>query len=633
MSQTSGGSGGIQDSTAGRLAFAKPWEFLKPVPLGAAYIVFVVAALAVAYVCAVLVLYEPPIFAEELSWDPVVICVAALVPAVALWISFWRVGTAVKRGSPRTYGYFSVGMTFLATCIVWSTVLVRDTGKGHGLLLLPVILILWVIQVCMAINTYNCLCGLAHIASQGKRDSLRAFFSERRESPELPLVHVYLHPSVYALSVSAVGTLILIPELLWLNGGWVRYAEEFQIVLATVVLRDFALAAVTAASLVWYQSGLAHLRRIAGASKTAQPTRREGRGLQVQHLPEESGTLRDDRSVIAKSAAAGEGELEKGRDEIGKLEGVERQDDFGEIIGGSPAVVKFTKQIERVKDTDTAVLITGETGVGKDLIARAIHDHGARHNAPFVTANLAGFPDTALESELFGHERGAFTGAVDRKKGKFELADRGTIFLDEVGDLNETCQMRLLRVLEHGEFERMGGTRTLRVDVRVIAATNRDLRRALKDGIFRQDLYYRLKEFHIEIPPLRERKEDIPALVDHFCKKLGKPKTRFTSAAMDRLLTHEWPGNIRDLRNCIKRALHSAKDNVVGVAEIDIEDLEIQPELLYREDSEEQLMIRALKESRSSKDARRKLKMRKSTFYDKLKRYGIRPKDFLRGGE
>jgi len=326
-------------------------------------------------------------------------------------------------------------------------------------------------------------------------------------------------------------------------------------------------------------------------------------------------------------------ELERTKRKIEKLQKKKREDDFGEIIGKSWAVRKLVEQIQRVKDSDATVLITGETGVGKDLIARVIHDHGNRHDGLFVTANLAGFPDTALESELFGHEKGAFTGAVERKEGKFKLADRGTIFLDEVGDLNETCQMRLLRVLEHGEFERLGGTVTLRVDVRVIAATNRDLRRGVKERTFRQDLYYRVNKFHIEIPPLRERKEDIPALVDHFCEQLGKPRMQFASAVMDRLLTHEWPGNIRELKDCVERAIPGAKANVVGAADIDTADLEMEPELLRREDSEEQLMLRALKGSRRSEEARRKLKMPKSTFYDKLKKYGIRPKDFLRRGE
>jgi transcriptional regulator with PAS, ATPase and Fis domain len=210
-------------------------------------------------------------------------------------------------------------------------------------------------------------------------------------------------------------------------------------------------------------------------------------------------------------------------------------------------------QILKVAPTDTTVLISGESGTGKELIATAIYEQSLRKGKPFVKVNCVAIPEGLLESELFGHERGAFTGAVAQKKGKFELADTGTIFLDEIGDMPAATQAKLLRVLQEREFERVGGSQTIPVDVRIIAATNKHLTEMVKSGAFREDLFYRLSVFNIHLPALRERREDIPALMEHFLEKTGKP-LEVSSQAMKLLLSHSWPGNIRELQNIIERA-------------------------------------------------------------------------------
>src|SRR5271168_941745 len=215
--------------------------------------------------------------------------------------------------------------------------------------------------------------------------------------------------------------------------------------------------------------------------------------------------------------------------------------------------------VDRVAQTNSTVLLCGESGVGKDLIARAIHQRSRRSKGPMLKINSTAIPESLLESELFGYERGAFTGAVGSKPGKFELADGGTLFLDEIGDVPPAVQVKLLRVLQEREFERLGGTKTVKVDVRLVAATNRDLRAALEDGTFREDLYYRLNVVPINIPPLRDHKEDIPALAAMFLQKFaqssGKAVQTNSPAALDRLMRFEWPGNVRELENVIERAV------------------------------------------------------------------------------
>jgi DNA-binding NtrC family response regulator len=239
----------------------------------------------------------------------------------------------------------------------------------------------------------------------------------------------------------------------------------------------------------------------------------------------------------------------------------EREEQFGHygIVGRSRAMQEVIRRAELVAGTKSTVLITGETGTGKELVARAIHDRSAQRDMPLIKVNCAAIPETLLESELFGHVRGAFTGATTTKKGKFGLADGGTIFLDEIGTMNPTLQSKLLRVLQEREIEPLGSERTEKIDVRVIAATNRDLRQMVADGKFQEDLFYRLNVIPIEIPPLRERRDDIPALIEHFVRKhaqrIGRRVDRIDDGVLAGLQQYDWPGNVRELENTIERAV------------------------------------------------------------------------------
>ena len=245
------------------------------------------------------------------------------------------------------------------------------------------------------------------------------------------------------------------------------------------------------------------------------------------------------------------------------------------IVSRSPKMQEVLATVERVAPTNSTVLLGGESGVGKDLIARAIHEKSRRASGPFLKINSTAIPENLLESELFGFEKGAFTGAVASKPGKFELADKGTLFLDEIGDVPPATQVKLLRVLQEREFERLGGTKTIKVDVRLIAATNRDLRAALEQGTFREDLYYRLNVVPIDIAPLRERKEDIPELVNLFITRFatdsGKAVASIAPAAMQILINYHWPGNVRELQNIIERACALAKGSVLEPADIHLD--------------------------------------------------------------
>jgi len=251
----------------------------------------------------------------------------------------------------------------------------------------------------------------------------------------------------------------------------------------------------------------------------------------------------------------------------------EQFDHYG-IIGRSRAMEQIIQRAERVAETKSTVLITGETGTGKELIARAIHDRSAQRDMPLIKVNCAAIPESLLESELFGHVRGAFTGATTTKKGKFALADGGTIFLDEIGTISLTVQSKLVRVLQEREFEPLGAERTERVDVRVIAATNRDLRRMVSDGTFQEDLFYRLNVIPIELPPLRERREDVPLLVEHFVAKhaqrIGRRIERIDDSVVAALQQYEWPGNVRELENTIERAVVLSTDPVITAQTISV---------------------------------------------------------------
>ena len=248
---------------------------------------------------------------------------------------------------------------------------------------------------------------------------------------------------------------------------------------------------------------------------------------------------------------------------------------FGDIIGRHPEMVRIYERIAQVAQTSATVLITGESGTGKELIARAIHRQGPRRERPFVAVNMAAIPEPLLESELFGHERGAFTGAYQKKLGKFELAHGGTLFLDEVGTLRVDLQAKLLRVLQEREIERVGGTRTMKVDLRIIAATNANLRQAVKDRAFREDLYYRLNVVPLAMPPLRERREDIPLLVDHFVQKyhrrFGKAVRGISPGALPLLLDYDWPGNVRELENIIERSVALATGPVISLRDLPLD--------------------------------------------------------------
>jgi len=277
------------------------------------------------------------------------------------------------------------------------------------------------------------------------------------------------------------------------------------------------------------------------------------------------------------------------------------------IIGQSTALRQVLELCARVAGSNATVLILGETGTGKEMLSRHIHLNSPRHDKPFIAINCAALPETLLESELFGYEKGAFTGAVAQKLGRFELAHSGTLFLDEIGDISPSTQLKLLRVLQEREFVRLGGTKTISCDVRILAATNRDLQKAMQDGSFREDLYYRLNVFPIRNPPLRERREDIPLLVEHFVRhsatQLNLPVPEVSNDALALLTSYQWPGNIREMQNVMERAVLLCDGQVIEVAhpprEIIGEDSE---PLLTKEDSslwgyEKALIVRALKEA------------------------------------
>ncbi len=265
-------------------------------------------------------------------------------------------------------------------------------------------------------------------------------------------------------------------------------------------------------------------------------------------------------------------QLQNLRDEVTALR-TEVQDKYklGNIIGTSAVMQEVYKKIGRVAPTNATVLITGESGSGKELVAKIVHNNSLRRDGPFIKVNCGALPEGLLESELFGYEKGAFTGAVARKPGRFELADRGTIFFDEVGELTPALQVKLLGVLQEREFERVGGTETIKVDVRIIAATNRDLEAMVRSGFFREDLYYRLKVVPIHVPPLRERAEDIPLLVDyylrHFAAEAHREPPIVTAEAAELLKRHRWPGNVRELANALERAVIMSS-GVIGVQDL-----------------------------------------------------------------
>jgi formate hydrogenlyase transcriptional activator len=306
---------------------------------------------------------------------------------------------------------------------------------------------------------------------------------------------------------------------------------------------------------------------------------------------------------------------------------------WGDMVGASPSMQAVFKSIEMVAGTDSMVLLLGETGTGKELIARAVHSLSQRQNAVLMKVNCGALPSGLVESELFGHERGAFTGATQQKKGRFELAHRGTLFLDEVGELPPEAQVKLLRVLQEQEFERVGGAQTIRVDVRVIAATNRDLHQEVKEGRFRADLFYRLNIFPIQVPPLRERRGDIPQLTQHFMKefsrRMGRMVERISQKALDRLVNYDWPGNVRELANVIERAVILSEGEVLHPMHICLAPAPpvTSNGFLTLEEMERQHILKALGRTHGvlagPKGAARILGVNRSTLWSRMKKLGI----------
>jgi two-component system response regulator HydG len=354
--------------------------------------------------------------------------------------------------------------------------------------------------------------------------------------------------------------------------------------------------------------------------------------------------LKVERALELRAARRAKGRLEA---ENAYLRGEEAQH-LGELVGATEAMRKVFTVVERVAPTDTSVAIYGESGTGKELVARAIHTRSRRAQGPFIKVNCSALAETLLESELFGHEKGAFTGAVKRKLGRFELADGGTLFLDEIGDISASMQTKLLRVLQEREFERVGGEASLKVDVRVVSATNRDLGKEVAEGRFREDLFYRLQVVPIMLPPLRERKEDLPLLVEHFIAKLA-PRTNpavrgIDDAALARLYAYRWPGNVRELGNVIEQALvfsdgeritadalpealRGAPPDARGGGEIPapssgaVGSMAL-PDLL--DDLERQLIVQAFTKAKGVKtETARLLGIKTSALYYKLEKYGI----------
>jgi formate hydrogenlyase transcriptional activator len=306
---------------------------------------------------------------------------------------------------------------------------------------------------------------------------------------------------------------------------------------------------------------------------------------------------------------------------------------FEQIIGNSPTLELVLEQVERVAPTDSTVLIEGETGTGKELIARAIHNISSRCGHPFIKLNCAAIPFDLLESELFGHEKGAFTGAIAQKVGRFEMADKGTLFLDEVGDIPPGLQPKLLRVLQEQEFERLGSTRTHQVDVRLVAATNRNLADMVKRGEFRSDLYYRLNVFPIPLPPLRARREDIPALVEHFVEiyahRMDKQIEHIPPETMSALISYQWPGNIRELQNFIERSVILTSGNILHPPLASLKNAAEVESLgaITLEDAERDHILKTLEQTRwvvaGPNGAAARLGIKRSTLYFRMQKLGI----------
>jgi len=358
--------------------------------------------------------------------------------------------------------------------------------------------------------------------------------------------------------------------------------------------------------------------------------------------PFERRALRDIVSKAARTCELARKEASIERDRTGRFK----------IIGRSESMKEIFAVIDRVAATPSTVLITGESGTGKELIARALHENSNRKDTPYIRVNCAAIPPTLIESELFGYEKGAFTGAESQKPGRFELADGGTLFLDEIGEISMEMQVKLLRAIQEGEFERVGGVTTTRVSVRLITATNQDLRQRIAESLFREDLFYRLNVVHIHLPPLRDRQEDVPLLIDHFLSKynerLGKSVDRVDAEAVSLLTKYDWPGNIRELENVVERCVLFCDEDEIGIKHLppDVSGAQINtpssgdfaiPEDLLAEGGlkdqvraataslERQLIIRALDQTgRNVTRAAQLLKISRKSLQIKMKEFGLR---------
>ena len=321
--------------------------------------------------------------------------------------------------------------------------------------------------------------------------------------------------------------------------------------------------------------------------------------------------------------------------EFSLIEGSDSQSNLVGIVGESAAVRRVLQLVEMVAPSDATVLLLGETGTGKELIARAIHERSQRDKEDFVTLNCAAIPSALFESELFGHERGAFTGAHMQRAGRLELADRGTLFLDEVGDMPLELQPKLLRALQERAYERVGSARTKKVDVRLVAATNCDLEQMMEQKQFRSDLYYRLNVFPIHVPPLRERREDIPLLVQHFTQKyarrMGKHIDTIPYAAIQKLMRWSWPGNVRELENLIERSVILTQNGVLTVSLQEKMNGAIDAAEVVGNYEEQQRIVRMLQETKGRisgpNGAALRLGVKRSTLLDRMKKLGIDPRD------
>ncbi len=344
-----------------------------------------------------------------------------------------------------------------------------------------------------------------------------------------------------------------------------------------------------------------------------------------------------DRLLVTVSNALINSSLKREVDEL-KRE-LKDKYQFTNIIGQSGVIQEVFRSLEKVINSNVTVLIQGESGTGKELIAKAIHYHNQqRSNNPFVAVNCSALPDSLLESELFGHEKGSFTGAIGKRVGKFEMADGGTIFLDEIGDMNPTTQAKILRALQEKEFERVGGNEVVKVNTRVISATNKDLEQAVKSGEFREDLFYRISVFPIKMPPLRDRKDDIPLLAAHFMTKYAKQEERdeldqISPEGLELLMAYHWPGNVRELENAIERAVVLANPPEIGAKDLPASIRSLGEKKIYESDNklsswieklEEDALRQALLECEGNiSQTAKKLGIGRATIYRKAKKYGL----------